>query len=147
MKIKIANRGDTEQLTKLYKKLYKGDEKTSFYYSKADPTKFSSGSKVFIAVDKNKIVGFCWSIFYEHVRNKGVGYIEELYVDEAYRRRGIGNALIKEAVASLKREKASVIFVFTGPHLEAAKKFYKGIGFRRLHSPVFVLASYDKLKA
>ena len=49
LEIKAANKKDTRGITKLYRELYKGDEKQSFFKSIADPSYFNSGSKVLIA--------------------------------------------------------------------------------------------------
>lgn len=138
--IRAASRADTGQITGLYRKLYEGDEGLTFYRSVANPARFMAASKVFVAIESGRIVGFCWCVYYEHIRNKGSGYIEELFVERRYRRSGIGSALVREGLRFLKREGAIVVFVFTGPHSTAAKRFYRAVGFRRMKSPVFVMA-------
>jgi hypothetical protein len=77
-----AKGSDSKELTGLYRRLYEGDEKKKFYSSKVVPSKVRFGSKIFVARDKKKVIGFCWAIWYEHIKNKGVGVIEELYVDK-----------------------------------------------------------------
>ncbi len=128
--IKAAVDNDADELTYLYRKLYKGDEDQEFFNSKAIPSYFNSGSKVFVAKDGNKAVGFIWVIYYEHIKNKGIGIIEELYIDNNYRRKGIGKKLILKAVGYLKKKQVIAIIVTTGPHMENAKKFYKAMGFK-----------------
>ena len=129
IKIEVASDKNTYELTQLYRKLYKGDEEQKFFNSKALPSHFVSGSRVFVAKDNGKIVGFLWAVFYEHIKNKGVGIIEELYVDEKYRRKGIGKMLVFKAINFLKKH-STVIFVTTGLHMHDAIKFYKAIGFK-----------------
>ena len=82
IKIGPAKDSDSKELTGLYRRLYEGDEKKKFYSSKVVPSKVRFGSKIFVARDKKKVIGFCWAIWYEHIKNKGVGVIEELYVDK-----------------------------------------------------------------
>jgi len=101
----------------------------NFFKSEADPSYFKAGSKVFVAKLQGKIVGFVWAVFYEHIKNKGVGIIEELFVEEGYRRRGIGRALVNAALNYL-REHSFAAFVTTSPDMEDAQNFYKAIGFR-----------------
>ena len=129
LEIKAANKKDTKEITKLYRKLYKGDEKQSFFKSTADPSYFNSGSKVLIAKKDKNIAGFIWIVYYEHIKNKGVGIIEELYVDAVYRRQGIGRILVKKALEYLKG-RVTVVVVTTGEEMKSAQKFYRALGFK-----------------
>ena len=128
--IEPATDKDTARLTYLYRKLYEGDEDLDFFRSKATPSYFRSGSKVFVARLDGEIEGFVWVVYYEHIANKGVGVIEELYVNDNYRRRGIGRKLITKAIEYLKKMRATVVLVTTESHKVGAKKFYKAIGFK-----------------
>ena len=129
LEIKTANKKDTKEITKLYRELYKGDEKQGFFKSIADPSYFNSGSKVLIAKKGKNIVGFIWIVYYEHIKNKGIGIIEELYVDTAYRRQGIGRILVKKALEYLKG-RVTVVVVTTGEEMKSAQKFYRALGFK-----------------
>ena len=132
IKVREAKKKDIKTITKYYKRLYEGDEKEPFYNSKLRIGKISAGQRLIVASSENKIMGFVWIVWYEHIKNKGVMYIEELYVDNSFRRRGIGKKLINEAIEIAKEKKISSIFVTTGEHLKAAKKFYKKINFRNM---------------
>lgn len=129
LEIKAANKKDTKEITKLYRELYKGDEKQGFFKSIADPSYFNSVSKVLIAKKGKNIVGFIWIVYYEHIKNKGIGIIEELYVDTAYRRQGIGRILVKKALEYLKG-RVTVVVVTTGEEMKSAQKFYRALGFK-----------------
>lgn len=129
IKIGVASDSDSKQLTELYRKLYEGDEKTKFYNSKVIPSKVRFGSRVFVARDKKKLIGFCWAIWYEHIKNKGVGIIEELYVDKEYRRRKIGKKLVEAALKFLGKH-AIAVFVSTDDETGEAQKFYEAIEFK-----------------
>ena len=79
-----------------------------------------------MARSQGKILGFVCAVFYEHIKDKGVGIIEELFVDKEYRRRGIGRALVNAALNYL-REHSFAVFVTTSPDMEGAQNFYKAI--------------------
>ncbi len=57
---------------------------------KLDPTDVKFSQRLFIAEADSDIVGFCWVMCYEHVKNKGVATIEELVVNSKFRSLGIG---------------------------------------------------------
>jgi len=129
IKIEIALDKDSKEITRLYRKLYKGDEEQKFFSSRAIPSYLNAGSKVFIAKESDKIVGFVWVIFYEHIKNKGVGIIEELYIDDSYRRKGIGKALVEKALGYLAKH-SMVAVVTTASEMKDAQRFYEAIGFK-----------------
>lgn len=138
IKIGVASDRDSKQLTELYRKLYEGDEKTKFYNSKVIPSKVRFGSRVFVARDKKKLIGFCWAIWYEHIKNKGVGMIEELYVDKEYRRRKIGKRLIEAALKFLGKN-SIVVFVSTDSEMKDAQHFYESVGFTICRAPWYLI--------
>ena len=129
IKIEIALDKDSKELTRLYRKFYSGDEKQGFFNSKAIPSRLKAGSRVFIAKEGDKIAGFAWAIFYEHIKNKGVGIIEELYIDDSYRGKGIGKALVGKALGYLAKH-STVALVTTGTEMKGAQRFYEAIGFK-----------------
>lgn len=130
IKIEIARDKDSKEITRLYRELYKGDEEQKFFNSRAIPSHLKAGSRVFIAKENDKMVGFVWAIFYEHIKNKGVGIIEELYVDDGYKRRGIGKALVRKALDYLEKH-SIVAVVTTGEDMKDAQRFYEAIGFTK----------------
>ena len=137
IQIGVAKDGDSKELTDLYRKLYEGDEKKKFYSSKVVPSKVRFGSRIFVARDKKKMIGFCWAIYYEHIKNKGVGVIEELYVDEEYRRKKVGKRLVEAALKFLGKN-SIVVFVSTEDEAKDAQQFYDAIGFKICKGPWYV---------
>jgi len=107
---------------------------------------FKSGSKVFVARSNGEIEGFVWVVYYEHIMNKRVGIIEELYVSDNYRRRGIGRKLITKAIEYLKKMRVTVVLVTTDSNRVGAKKFYKAIGFKISKTWFFYSLQADKNK-
>lgn len=129
VKITEASTQDMEKLEDMYKKLYNGDEKQKFYNSKISITEFKSGQIILVAKDRDKIVGYCWLIWYNHIKEKGVGYLEELYVEEDMRNQGIGKDLIKNVISLLKDMEIRTIYLAVGKHMGKAQEFYKYNGF------------------
>lgn len=95
-----------EVLFKLRLKLKKGLSNMSRWL--ASP----KGGDVVLAFDNDVIVG--WALLHEQYGEK----ILDVFVHEAYRRRGIGSALAK--TLSPKASRAS----FVGPHDEISHKFW-----------------------
>jgi len=129
IEISVAEEKDAKELTNLYRKLYTGDEEQEFFQIRGRSELFQLRLKGFCGKTAGQVVGFVWAVFYEHIKNKGVGIIEELFVEEGYRRRGIGRALVNAALNYL-REHSFAAFVTTSPDMEDAQNFYKAIGFR-----------------
>lgn len=142
--VEAATEKDTARLTQLYRKLYEGDEDQKFFRSSAMPDYFKSGSRVFVARDGKGVEGFIWVLYYEHIRHKGVGIIEELYVDDQYRKKGIGKRLVSKAIEYLKKRHVMVVLVTTDPHMVNAKKFYKAIGFKVSREWFYRSLTYNK---
>ncbi len=129
IKIKTPIGSDFVQISKLYKDLYRGDEEQKFFKSGIDPSNFKCGNRIFVAKENHKVIGFIWVIWYEHIKNKGVGIIEELYIDENYRRKGLGKMLVNKALQYLKKH-TIVVVVTTGVEMKTAQKFYKALNFK-----------------
>lgn len=138
IRLEYAKKKDTPTLTAMYKELYPQSQKMKHYWSKVNPGKLRSGQTIIIAKSDTEIAGFLWFVWYEHIKHKGSGYIEELYVDRRFRRMGIGSRLVSEAIKIAKRKKMSVIFVTTEKKSGTAKKFYNSVGFNKMLDPWFV---------
>lgn len=128
IKIRIANRSDLKTVTKYYHSLYYGDEKQKFYSSKILPKNFRSGQFLLVATIDKKVFGYIWIIWYEHIKHKGVGYIEELFVDKKSRKRHLGMTLVDEAKKLLQLRNINIIYFAVGKHMTESQNFYKEIG-------------------
>ena len=133
-----AKRADLPSITRLYKALYMGDEHMRFYRSRVRLDGLKSGQKIFIAKAKGEAAGFLWLIWYEHMRHKGVACIEELFVKPGFRQRGLGRALVSNAMRFSKKKGMLVVFVVTGRHMIRAQRFYKKAGFHHMTRGCFV---------
>ena len=124
LKIHIARDADLPRITDYYRELYKGEEKQVFYSSKIVLKKLRSGQFVLVAKLNGKVVGYLWITWYEHIKHKGIAYLEELYVDSDYRRRKAGSILISNALERLKKIGIESVYVAVGSHMKDAHKFY-----------------------
>ena len=64
--------------------------------------------------------------------------LEDVVVDVRARGRGVGEALVRAALAEARRRGAPEIELRTAPRREAANRLYPRLGFRRYDSNVYV---------
>lgn len=126
MRIRPQRVNDQKQISKLYYKLH-----SEIKEQKDVPTKvFKASNKLFVAEEKNEIVGFVWVTFYQYGDNK-VGYIEELYVDEKFRNKGTGGTLVNKAISYLRGFQTNVVFVSVSTEDQNSIGFYKELRFKK----------------
>ncbi|MGC8479208.1 MAG: GNAT family N-acetyltransferase [Candidatus Micrarchaeia archaeon] len=131
--IRKARNKDLKEITHYFRELYKGDEEQEFYKSNLSLHMHKSGQIVFVALSGKKLIGYVWAVYYEHIKNKGVTYIEELFVSEKYRKRKVGTQLINKVISILKQRNIRSVYVAVGSHMYTVQRFYKEIGF--INSP------------
>jgi ribosomal protein S18 acetylase RimI-like enzyme len=66
---------------------------------------------------------------YSSVRAVKIWILNDLYVDEHYRKMGIGKKLIDEAIAFAKENKSNFVQLETATHNYNAQHLYESIGF------------------
>ncbi|RBQ31420.1 GNAT family N-acetyltransferase [Arcobacter sp. FW59] len=92
---------------------------------------------MFIALNKDKIIA-CISIFKYDFRIKNLQYTEDeniaevsrCYVEEKYRRQGIGTKLFKEAINFAKKQKYEILYLHTHYFLSGGFDFWKRMQFK-----------------
>lgn len=67
------------------------------------------------------------------------GWIENVVVDEAYRRKGVGEALIQTAIKHARKEGVPYIYLTSKPARVAASKLYQKLGFKREETNLYQL--------
>jgi len=87
-------------------------------------------SVIFIAMDNDIPAGFT-QLYpkYSSVRASKNWILNDLYVDVAYRKRGIGEALIKTAMDFAKSQGAAFVQLETAVDNYAAQRLYEAMGF------------------
>lgn len=82
-----------------------------------------------VAEVENKLAGFLLAHRLERLKQDSFKlFIYEIDVDEKFRRKGIGTALIEFAKNIVRREKMMNAFVFTNYSNKGAVEFYKSTG-------------------
>jgi GNAT superfamily N-acetyltransferase len=104
-------------------KYFSTDIQEGIFQKRLESWQHSENLKFTIAKEDETIIGYCISS-----AQKKIGVIESLYVDEKYRKQGIGKALVTIHIKwfeSLKCKKYSVTTVYENP---IAISFYKAVG-------------------
>ena len=89
-----------------------------------------AGHHLLVAYDKERPVGFASGVELTHPDKGTEMFLYELDVDESFRRRGIGTALV-DALVALARERGCYgVFVLTDDDNRAARATYRRAGGR-----------------
>jgi GNAT superfamily N-acetyltransferase len=83
-----------------------------------------------VAEIDNRVVGFAAlrvapSVFYKEAHAE----LTEIYVEEPYRRQGVGSALVRFAERLARRKAAEEIILQTGRSNQGAQDFYSAMGY------------------
>lgn len=76
-------------------------------------------------VPPKRCVGYCVAV----INSRGHAKIESMYVDESFRRRGVGSSLVKRMLNWFGRKKVKSASVNVAVGNESAFKFYEQWGF------------------
>ena len=132
MNIRPAKLSDYDELMKLYSLLAKKDrfsQKNNDSFNKVinNPDCF-----IFVAVEKNKLIGFAAiSIRFVVRYPQPISQLEELFVLEDYRKRGIGKRFIEKLEYVSKKRNCCNIYIESRIDLTPAHKFYSNLGYEK----------------
>ena len=134
MDYEIGKRNDLIGIIKLY-----SENKFNFEYSDEYAMRLQNiwddieknNIKYFIAKDNKKIIGSCFICIIPNLTHNGeyIGFIENVIVDENYRKKGIGKKLIEMAIEYAKESNCYKVTLQSGITRKNAHKFYEKIGF------------------
>lgn len=98
----------------------------------------SSSNNLFIAKDSdtNMIVGMLTLIIYRIPFAKK-GIIEDVVVDEKWRRKGIGEKLLNYTIEQARKEEIRHIDLTSNPTRKVGNKLYQRIGFEKRNTNVY----------
>jgi ribosomal protein S18 acetylase RimI-like enzyme len=124
---------DVEDLISIYSSphLYHNRQEASWFVKS-----FFDYHHIKIVKDKEKVIG---AVFWNVVEEKhhGLTEIGDLWIDEGFRRRGLGEKLLRTVIEDMKqffaKENCTLrkVLVTTGDDNELAKKLYEKVGFRK----------------
>lgn len=98
----------------------------------------SPATRLLVARDDGAVVGSLTLVMFRILTGVGV-WIEDVVVDEAARGRGIGEALLREAVELAARAGASRVNLTSTPDRVAANRLYQRLGFEPRTTNVYRL--------
>ena len=78
--------------------------------------------------DGDKLIGFGW-IFPRQTALRRQAVVEDMIIDEAYRGKGLGAAILEDLIKWAKNQGVEVIELMTNPKRIAANELYKKYGF------------------
>jgi ribosomal protein S18 acetylase RimI-like enzyme len=127
-----ARKNDVESLIVVYSSpdLYHNREEASWFVKS-----YFDYHHIKVVRQNNKIVG---AIFWNSVEEKhhGLTNIQDLWIDEGFRRKGLGEKLLRSSIEDMKKLYAKhhytlrKVFVTTGENNRPARNLYEKVGFR-----------------
>jgi len=132
MTVRDARASDLPAINRLYFQLYPERRRDGPIRSLRPTVR----PKVVVAEEEGERVGFLWANLIQYGSAR-IGYVEELYVLPAFRRRGVATRLMREALRWFREQRPPVVFVSTSPGDRTAWRFYESLGFRRTRGPWF----------
>lgn len=97
--------------------------------------RFAGENVILVARLAGRIVGLCWCVLFD----PGTGLeaeVAEVYVDEAFRARGIARQMLRRAVQLFRERNVSFAAVWTRESNPQAVRLYEEAGFRRTEQVV-----------
>ena len=132
-----ANIQDLDQLTKLFDQyvvFYKSPSNYEKHYAFLKERLENNEATVFVACEENsdKIIGFVLNyITFSSLALNKIVILNDLFVDNSARKKGVGEKLILETVALAKEIGSHTIRLRTAKNNTAAQKLYHKMGFVR----------------
>lgn len=132
MEIRELVAGEAGQLVALFAAVLPGSE-TALADQLDEPEEFLRDPRSFVlsACMNDAPVGLAWGLQMRSPGGRLTTYVHELDVHENWRRRGIGSALITEAMTLARRRGSTKFWLSTGGHNETAQALYESLGGER----------------
>jgi ribosomal protein S18 acetylase RimI-like enzyme len=87
----------------------------------------------FIAVDNNKIIGFIKGTIQQRKNHKlsKLGYVDELFVNDGFRGKGVAESLFLEFEKELKKQGCDHLITHTDFENDLSQRFYLKVGMNK----------------
>lgn len=97
----------------------------------------SEGTHFFMAEEENREISGILSAVVYHIPTGTKFWIEDVVVDEAFRGKGIGKALMLNAIKFAKQSGAKSVDLTSRPYRIAANRLYQELGFELRETNVY----------
>ncbi len=124
MKIRKAIAKDKKIIWRLHYKLHPTEEKPL-----TSPQKSKIKGILLVAEESKQVVGFIWGNFITYGSFR-YGIIEEFFVEKEFRKKGIGESLVKTIMKKFDNLKTRVVFVTTEKRNKEAISLYQKLKFK-----------------
>ena len=141
--VRMLRREDYPQILRIFRQLHKthSDLRPDFYYASDIPISeeryvqlLEEGMRVLGAMDGEILAGMCFYQWMPNMPNPLVKprktiLLDDICVDEAYRRQGIGELLCRKAIEMAKAENADAVELGVWAENSPAVALYRKMGF------------------
>jgi ribosomal protein S18 acetylase RimI-like enzyme len=95
----------------------------------------SGTSATYVAEERGAVVGTFMLTFVRHLLRRGnlVGQLEAVRIHSSFRGRGLGEQMIRWAIAESQRRGCSRLELTTHKSRKSAQRFYERLGFQQTH--------------
>jgi GNAT superfamily N-acetyltransferase len=150
MELREIELSELDELLTLYDHLHDADDALpapSVVHAIWQDIKADPHQKYFGAFIDGKLVASCVLVIVPNLTRgcRPYGVIENVVTHGDFRRRGIGKALLKTALAFAWEQKCYKIMLLTGRKTEAVFKFYESAGFDRHAKQAFLAKPPQKI--
>lgn len=142
LSIRLARIRDFEQLGILYQQLNPEDPVFSEHeLNELENILTTSHLKLIVAAQGQKLLGTCYLNLIPNLSRGAQAYalIENVIVDEAHRRQGIGRALIQKAITLARDAGCYKLMLLSGRKNETVENFYENCGFDQDAKQAYIL--------
>jgi predicted N-acetyltransferase YhbS len=130
MKIRPARLSDYKSVIALYNKFVGSARYSQFNSDSFKKVLISDSNFIFVAEDNGTLVGFVTFSIRLVVRYpKPIAELDELFVDEKYRRKGVGKLLMNRVLEKSKELECYRLFIESHYDHKVAHKYYEALGF------------------
>ena len=129
VEVRELGAGDADELVALFAAVLPGSP-TAEAHGRDAPVEFLGHPSSFAlgAYVDQAPVGLAWGVQMRSPSGRLTTYLHELEVQERWRRRGVGTALVTAAMASGRRRGSTRFWLSTGGHNAPANALYEALG-------------------
>jgi GNAT superfamily N-acetyltransferase len=136
--IQKIKKSDFEEIYPLIKQLWPRERFPKSETKQAFLKQLAEGKHFLVAKYESKIIGFISLLIRHSLEELGkIGIIDELVVNEKFRREGVGEKLLKEIIKLAKQNACKALSLTSGFHRKGAHKFYEKNKFRKVAYEIY----------